>query len=270
MDKPVRLVVVGDSTAFTDDHGPVLPGASHVYPEIVAAVLREGLERDVVVSVLARPGDDTRAAARTLTKDRHAMFEVLMGADAVIVGIGSTDHAPNGVPPAIDALIPFIRPAALRRRARTTVRALNPVLTTITGSRITRTPAGEFARLFDLVLTQVRGLARGAAGVVLGPTSHRSSYYGPAHPQLAARELLQFEIAARHGFPTVPCWPLVEPSAGRLNPDGIHWPSEAHAAVGLALAAPLLAQLRDEAPRPPWPGETGQTSPGDRDEGPKD
>lgn len=259
-------MVVGDSTAFTDDRGPVLPGASHVYPEIVAAILREGLERDVAVSVLGRPGDDTRGAARTLTKDRHAMFEVLMGADAVIVGIGSADHAPNGVPPMLEALVPFIRPGALRRRARNALRAANPILTSLTGSRITRTSAGEFSRLYDLVLMQVRGLARGAAGVVLGPTSHRSRYYGPAHPQRVPRERLQFEIAARHGFSTVSCWPLVEPSAHRMNPDGIHWPAEAHAAVGLALAVPLLAQLRDEAPRPAWPGEAGQTSRDEPDE----
>lgn len=256
MDGPLRLVVIGDSTAFTDDRGPVQPGATHVYPEVTAAVLRESLERDVEVQVLARPGEDARGAARTLTKDRHAMFDVLMGADAVIVGIGSFDHAPCGVPPALEALVPFVRPAALRRGARTALRALHPVVTSATRSRISRLSAAEFARLYDLVLTQVRGLAREAAGVVLGPTSHRSAYYGPGHPHLAERETLQAEIAARHGFPAVSCWPLVEPSAARLNPDGIHWPAEAHAAVGLALAVPLVAQLRDLAPRPPWPGES--------------
>lgn len=256
MDGPLRLVVVGDSTAFTDDRGPVPPGATHVYPEVVAACLRESLEQDVSVQVLARPGEDTRGAARTLTKDRHAMFEILMGADAVIVGIGSFDHAPCGVPPALEALVPYIRPGVLRRQARTALRALHPVGTAVTRSRFPRMPVGEFTRLYDLVLTQVRGLARGAAGVVLGPTGHRSAYYGPGHPQREARERLQFEIASRHGFPGVSCWPLVEPSADRLNPDGVHWPAEAHAAVGLALALPLLAQLRDEEPRPPWPGES--------------
>jgi hypothetical protein len=256
---PLRLVVVGDSTSFTDDRGPQLPAHPNLYPNVVARILEEALEREVAVNVLARAGSDARDTYRMLTKDRHAQFEVLMGADAVIVGIGSIDHAPVGVPPVLEAIVPYLRPEAVRRRARRALHAVHPVVTKLTGARLHRTPRAEFARLYDGVLFQVRSLARGAAGVAMGPTSHHSRYYGGvaggegAHPGRAAREALQFEVAARHGFPAVACWPLVAPAAGRLNPDGIHWPHDVHAEVAAALARPLVAQLRDGAARPQPP-----------------
>lgn len=255
--RPVRLVVLGDSTAFTGSLGPLLPDDPTLYPNVVARELERGLGRPVAVSTLAQPGTHTRDAWRMVTKDRHVQFEVMMGADAVVVGVSSFDHAPMGVPPALEALVPFLRPAALRRRARRTLRAAYPRLVAATRGRFPRTADAEFERLYDALLLQARSLARGAAGVVLGPTEHRSPYYGFLNPHRARRERRQFAIAARHGFPAVACWPLVEPHAGRLNVDGIHWPPEAHEAVGRALAAPLLAQLRDGAPRPPFPDLPG-------------
>jgi hypothetical protein len=249
----LRLVVLGDSTAFTDDQGPQLPTDPALYPNVVRAVLQDALERPVAVSVIARAGTDTLDTWRTLTKDRHVMFEVLTAADAVVVGVGSFDHAPAGLPAAVEALSTFVRPAWLRRQVRLGLRLANPIGVRATLGRYTRVPRAEFARLYDNVLLQVRSLARGAAGVVMGPTSHRS--YGGTHPSHADRARLHAEIAARHGFPFVPCWPLVHPFTDAFNADGIHWPSHAHAAVGEALAGPLVEQLlgeRDVPPPPAW------------------
>lgn len=255
--EPLRLVVIGDSTSFTDEAGPQLPTVPHLYPNVARALLEEALERPVTVNVIARAGMHVREAHRALTKDRHVMFEVLMGADAVIVGVGSIDHAPAGFPAVLEAAVPYVRPAWLRHRARRALRDLHPYAARLLGSRVMHTPAGDFERLYDGLLLQVRALARGAAGAVVGPTSHRSRYYGGAHPGFAAREGAQLRIAARHGFPAVASWPIVEPAADRLNRDGIHWPADVHAAVGHAVADVLIAQLRDGAPRPPvpaWPG----------------
>lgn len=249
-----RLVVIGDSTAFTGDRGPLMPSDPTVYPNVAAGMLSEATEREVAVTVLATPGADTRDAWRMLTKDRHAQFDVLVGADAVIVGVGSFDHAPMGIPAAVEAVVPYLRPASVRRRARLLLRAAHPMIVRATGGRLSHTPLGEFTRMYDAVLLQVRSLARGAAGVVLGPTSHRSPYYGNLHPQREDRERIQFAIAARHGFPCVASWPLVAPHADHLNPDGIHWPAEAHRAVGEALGRALAAQLTGATPVPPTPG----------------
>lgn len=233
---------------------PPLPTEPTLYPNLLAGLLTDALRRPVEVTVIARSGTTVRDLFRTLTKDRHVQFDVLPGADAVVVGIGGFDHGPAGVPPMLEAMVPYLRPAGLRRRSRRTLGAIYPWLVRLHGARRPRTPAAEFDRLFDTSLLMVRSLARGAAGVVLGPTSHDSPYYANLHsPNHGRAQERQFAIAERHGFATVPCWPLVTPHLDELNPDGIHWPPAVHAAVAAALAAPLLAQLEGDAARPPTP-----------------
>jgi diglucosylglycerate octanoyltransferase len=251
----LRLVVLGDSTAFTDATGPQLPDHPTLYPNVVARRLEAALGRPVAATVLAQPGQTTRDAVRALTKDRHVQFEVVAPADAVIVGLGSFDHAPLGTPPVLDAIVPYLRPTALRRSVRRVLRALHPHAVRLTGGRRPRTPPREFERLFTLLLTQIRGLTWGrAAGVVLGPTSHRSPYYGHRHPGHARAEARQLGLARAHGFAAVPVWEHVRDRLTQLNPDGIHWPVASHAAVGRAAAAALLEQLTDETPRIGLPG----------------
>lgn len=247
---PLRLVVLGDSTAFTDDAGPQLPDHPALYPNVLARAVEDVTDRSVVLTVLARPGMTVHEALRTVTKDRHAQFDVLAGADAVVVAIGGIDHAPGGVPAVVDAVVPHLRPPGLRRWVRRRLHAAYPWLVRATRWRLRRTPRSQFRLLFDRLLLVVRGLADGAAMVVAGPTSHRAAFYAGRHPLHAVAEKEQLAIAAAHGIPTVPIWPLVEPHADRLNPDGIHWPAAAHAAVGAAIASVLVPQLTGAAPRP--------------------
>lgn len=253
--QPLRLVVIGDSTSFTDDRGPQLPGAPHTYPNVIKLALQEALEREVSLTVLARSGTDTREVWGWLYKDRHVQFDVMAGADAVVLGIGSFDHAPAGFPPLFEAMVPYLRPAWVRRRARKTLYAAHPIIARATGARFARTPLSEFERLYDAVLFQTRALTQGAAGVVMGPISHGPStnYYGRGHPGRAERERIQFQMAQGHGFGTVASWPFIQQALDRMNPDGIHWPADVHAAVGQALGASLIAQLLGEAPRPKPP-----------------
>lgn len=257
---PLRLVVLGDSTAFTDDEGPQLPGHPTLYPNVLARQLEADLGRSVAVTVLARAGMTVHEALRTVTKDRHAQFDVLAGADAVVVAIGGIDHAPGGVPAVVDAVVPHLRPPGLRRWVRGRLHAAYPWIVRATRWRLRRTPAAQFDLLFDRLLLVVRGLAAGAAMVVAGPTSHRAAFYAGRHPLHPVAEAEQLAVAARHAIPGLPIWRLVEPHADRLNPDGIHWPAEAHAAVGAALAAVLLPQIRGETPKPPRLGISGNAS----------
>jgi diglucosylglycerate octanoyltransferase len=248
-DRPLRLVVIGDSTSFTDAAGPQLPDHPDLYPNVAARELAARLGREVDPTVVARAGHTVREAARTVTKDRHVQFDVLAHADAVVVGVGSFDHAPAGVPAVVDAVVPFVRPAEVRRRVRKALHAAYPLTVRATRGRRRRTPPAEFERLFVQLLDHVRGLTWGkAAGAVVGPISHRARYYGHLHPGFTAAEAQHLTVAARHGFAPVPAWEHVEPHAGDLNPDGIHWPAPAHLAVGHAVAAALLPQLRGDAP----------------------
>jgi diglucosylglycerate octanoyltransferase len=246
---PLRLVVIGDSTSFTDASGPQLPDHPDLYPNVAARVLSAGLGREVRPTVIARAGHTVREATRTVTKDRHVQFDVLAGADAVVVGVGSFDHAPGGIPPVVDVVVPFVRPASLRRRLRKGLHRAYPLAVRATLGRRRRTSASEFDRLMAQLLDHVRGLTWGrAAGAVVGPISHRAAYYAHTHPRFAAAEVQHLELARRHGFAAVRAWEHVEPHADDLNPDGIHWPAAAHHAVGEAVAAALRPQLTGDAP----------------------
>jgi diglucosylglycerate octanoyltransferase len=184
---------------------------------------------------------------RAVTKDQHVQFDLLAHADAVVIGVGSFDHAPMGVPPSLEAVAAYLRPTPLRRRVRRTMQACYPWLVRATGGRRSRTPQTEFDRLFVELVEHVRGLTWGrVAGVAVGPTSHRSRYYGPGHPTHPQRQAHHLALAERYGFRGVASWPLVEPHVEQLNVDGIHWPPDAHAAVGRAVAEALLPALRGE------------------------
>jgi diglucosylglycerate octanoyltransferase len=248
-DGPLSLVVIGDSTAFTDHLGPQVPGTPHLYPQVAARELAAALGRDVVATVVARPGMTVRDAVRTVTKEQHVQYDVLAHADAVVVGVGSFDHAPVGVPPSVEAVAAYLRPTPLRRRVRRGLKAAYPWLVRANRGRRTRTPLSEFDRLFVELLDHVRGLTWGrVAGAAIGPTSHRSRYYGPGHPTHAGRQAHHLGVAERHGFRGVAAWPLVEPYADELNVDGIHWPAAAHEAVGRAVAAALRPGLTGDGP----------------------
>lgn len=237
---PFRIVVIGDSTASTDERGPCLPDDERLYPRVAARALAERLGRPVGVVTVGRPGHDLRESLTMLHKDPHVRFEHVATADAVVVGVGSFDHAPRGTPPVLDALVPFLRPDRLRRAVRRALHRAHPWIVRASGARRLRTPASTFDRRYALLLDEVRGLTLGrAVGVALGPTSHRSRHYGDAHPRHAERETHQLALAERHGFVPMAVWALVAPHARALNPDGIHWPGAAHAAVGTRLAEEL-------------------------------
>lgn len=244
----LRVAVIGDSTAFTDATGPRPPGAPELWPNVMAGELTARTDREVLVTVWARPGVDALVAWQALTKDRHVMFDVVGPADVVVVAIGSLDHAPAGLPPVLDDLIPRLRPAKLRRRVRSAVRRAHPWVVRLRGARGLRTPAVVFARRYGQVLDQARGLTMGrAACVALGPTSHRARHHGGVHPRREESEQRQLAVAAAHGWRTVPVWADVAPHADRLNTDGVHWPNEAHAAVGAAVAAAVAEALKGGA-----------------------
>lgn len=244
---PLRIAVIGDSTTFTDERGPLPPDDAALWPNVMARELERTTGRDVALTVWARPGVDVLAAWQALTKDRHLMFDVVGPADVVIVAIGSLDHAPAGLPPVIDSVIPHLRPDGLRRRVRSGVRRLHPIAVRLRRARGVRTPPAVFAERYRQVLAQARGLTMDRAlCVALGPTSHRARHHGGAHPRREESEARQVAIAVQQGYRNVPVWELVEPFADRLNADGVHWPAAAHAAVGRAVAAAIGPGSEDE------------------------
>jgi diglucosylglycerate octanoyltransferase len=254
-ERPLRMVVLADSTAFIDHTGPQLPETPHLYPNVAARHLEQALARPGGVVVIARAGTTIRDVHRTVTKDRHVMFDVLRGADAVVVGFGGFDHAPGGIPPMVDAMVPYLRPSGVRRQVRRILTAAYPWVVRASRRRMTRTHPGMFDRLYDDLFVHVRGLTLGAPGVALGPTSHhRSPFYARRAPRHRQREADQLAIASRHQYATQSVWDLVSPFGDDFNVDCIHWPPPAHAAVGRAVADLLLEQFTGRAPLPGIPG----------------
>jgi lysophospholipase L1-like esterase len=237
---PFRLVVLADSTAFTDATGPRLPDHPELYPNRVAAGLQAAWDREVAVTVIARAGTTVREVERTLFKDRHVQFDVVAPADAVIVGVGSFDHAPAGVPPAISAALPYIRSARRRQQARLLAHRAYPAIVRARGGYTTRTPWEQFALRYTRTLEQVRGLTQGQARyVALGPTSHDGDYYGRRHPGHVVAERAQLDLARAAGFTPIAVWPHVVDHVDELNVDGIHWPAAAHRAIARAVVDAL-------------------------------
>jgi diglucosylglycerate octanoyltransferase len=241
---PLKVAVIGDSTAFSDDVGPQLPDHAVLWPNVLARTLEAQLSHAVDVTVWARPGTDALAAWQALTKDRHVMFDVVGPADVVVVAVGSFDHAPAGLPPVLDVLLPHVRPAGLRRRLRRLVRAVHPRVVRLRRARGVRTPPAEFARRYGQLLDQARGLTMDrAVCVALGPTSHRARHHGGVHPRREESERRQLRLAAERGWATVPVWEHVTPHVAGLNPDGVHWPAPVHAAIAVAVAASIIERL---------------------------
>lgn len=244
MNAPLRVAVIGDSTSFTDHRGPQLPTHPTLWPNVMTLALERATGRVVETTVWARPGVDTLDAWRAVTKDRLVMFDVVGPAEVVIVAVGSFDHAPAGLPPVVDAIVPYLRPDGLRRWVRRVLRAAHPRIVLLRGARGLRTPVAEFARRYGLLLTQVRGLTLDRATLVaLGPTSHRARHHGGRHPRREESEQRQLDLARHHGYDIVPVWEHVEPHVAALNPDGIHWPEAVHASIGAAVAGAVLRGL---------------------------
>lgn len=253
MPEPLRLVVIGDSFAFTDHRGPQLPDEPTLFPNVAADRMGAALGRSVRTWTVARAGWGVREVWRAVTKDRHVQFEVLAEADAVVLAVGSYDHLPAGVPPVLEAMAPYLRPARLRRGYRRLLGAVTPRSIRATDGRFRRVPVGEFARLYDAILGQVRGLTHGAPTVALGPAGQDADRYARRNPHLRSGEALQERIAARHGLAFASVRSLIDPHVDTLNPDGIHWPPAVHAAVGEVAGSVLAEQFTGGRPAPPDP-----------------
>ena len=256
-DGPLRVVVVGDSLSYTDERGPRPPGSPGVWPTVARDELAARTGRPVSMTVVARPARTAADALDTLRRDQHVQHDLLPGVDAVVAAWGSYDHAPAGVPAALRAVTERVAADGPRRALRRALHRAHPLAVRARGARTARTSRSSFVRHHAAALRTLRGLAFGAAGLALGPSSHRAAYYGDRHPGFAARERLQRRLAAGDGWPVLDVWPLVLPYAGQLNPDGIHWPASAHDVVGRAVAQHLHRQLVGVAPRPPRPGLDG-------------
>lgn len=238
-----RLVVLGDSLTWHGPQGPLPVADERLYPNRIAAHLREATGAPWEAVVVARAGWGMRELWHAITKDVHLQQQVLVGAAAVVLGAGSVDTLPVGVPRGLLAGLPYVRPTPLRRRLRRTVERHHAGLVRATGERLRYTPISVYRHGWRKSVEAIRLFSSGAPLVGILPTYHRGPYYAASlrhHPQVRR---VTIALAAELQVPLVDLKALLDPHVDNLNPDGLHWPFEMHADVGSAFAATLVSQL---------------------------
>jgi diglucosylglycerate octanoyltransferase len=232
-----HVLVIADSLAFHGPQRPELLTHPCLYPHVLARTLaRPG--RPVVADVVARLGWTARDAWEALTRDPHVYSTLLPRADVVVLAVGGMDYLPAILPTYLREGIRHLRPAWLRRAVRTGFQTALPYGARLTRGRWRTLPQRLTDDFLSRCVTGIRTFRPGVPVVGVLPPPHDAPSYGrvvAGHPRAveAARRW-----GAREGVPMVDLPALVGPylAAGRLNPDGMHWPWACHADVGKALA----------------------------------
>jgi hypothetical protein len=244
---PARLVVVGDSLAFEGPAGPVPLHEPRLYPNRLADRLEDATGRRWRATVVARQGWSVRDVWLALQKDVHLQQEVLLGADAVVMGVASFDWVAVGVPTPLRALVPYVRPTGLRRRLRRSIDRWHPALVRATGARLTRTPDEVYEHCWRKSIGGFRLFAPEAALCAVLPAMHHSAYYAHRHPHRERGAALTRRLADELQVPAVDLAAIGAPFVDELNRDGIHWGWRQHDAVAAALADALMPRPRAAA-----------------------
>lgn len=234
-----RLVVLGDSLAFHGPSGPLPLADARLYPNRCAIHLSQRTDEEWAAVVVARAGWCLRDVWLALRKDVHLQQQVLMGADAVVLAVGSSDPLPVGVPRGLLAGLPYVRPTRLRRALRRTVDRAHPGLVRLTGARLRYTPLPVYRHDWRKSADALALFAPHAARCAVLPGVHVGAYYGGANRHRDAYAAVTRELAAAAGLPLVDLAALTRPWLDRLNPDGLHWPFGLHAEVAAAMADAL-------------------------------
>ncbi|HUG85016.1 MAG TPA: hypothetical protein VMM13_10645, partial [Euzebya sp.] len=196
------------------------------------------------VDVWGRAGWGVRELWLALQKDVHLQQQLLMRADAVVLGIGSADQLSVAVPRWVMMALPYLRPTGLRRQVRRRIDHLHPAVTRLTRGRMRYTPDGVIDHCWVKSVAAIRLFAGAEVALVaVLPPLHRARYYGGLtthHDTVHAR----FQrLALAHGVAVVDLADLTRNRLAELNPDGAHWSWEIHEDVATAMADHLAAQL---------------------------
>jgi hypothetical protein len=238
-----RLVVLGDSLTFHGPCGPLLLNDERLYPNRVAEHLAARTDTPWTAVTVARAGWCLRDIWLALRKDVHLQQQVLVGADAVVLAVGSSDPLPVGLPRGLLVTLPYVRPTRVRRALRRAIDRAHPGLVALTGARLRYTPLPVYEHAWRKSAAALRLFAPAAALCAVLPGVHVGPYYGGSnrHRDLyAARTQV---LAREAGIGLVDLGALTRPWLGALNPDGLHWPFELHADVAAAMADVLAPQL---------------------------
>jgi diglucosylglycerate octanoyltransferase len=232
------ILVFGDSLSF---HGPADPMPSdepRLWPNVAASALGGS------ALLFAGVGWTARDAWWALVGDPN-VWASLPKIDVVVLAVGGMDSLPSPLPTYLRVGLRYLRPDRLRRLARRAYTSAQPALSRLLRGRPVALPPRQTARYLDEVLGALRALRPDLPVVGVLPPTHRSAAYGFAHEGRRATADAVAAWGRRRGVPLVDLYALTRDHVlgGRGNPDGMHWGWEAHAEVGAAVAAAVLAVL---------------------------
>lgn len=231
-----HLLVFADSLAF---HGPMEampPTDERLYPNIAAAALG----RDWSVDLLARPGWTARDGWWALTKDPVAWGVYLPRATAVILALGQMDQLPAAMPTWLRESMPYIRPGHVRRRVRSVYRQAAPHVIRHSGGRLPQLGTTATSHYLTRMVNGIRTYRPEVPIIRLLPAPYDAQIY-PSQRHHASAVASASAWCREHEVTGIDLDPIVEPhlSAGRNNPDGMHWGWETHADIGAELVAAI-------------------------------
>jgi len=230
-----RILFLADSLAY---HGPTRPELltePGLYPNVMAHAL--GAEADIVAQV----GWTARHAWRSLTRDPRVYSLLVPTADAVVLAVGGMDYLPGALPTYLREGIVFLRPRLVRRGARRMYLAAQPRIALLTRGRLRAMPQRLTNAYLSNCVTALRELRPGLPILGILPPRHRAAAFAfqlrGHQPAWAAAQAWGTE----NDVPMADFAAAVQPhlTAGRANPDGLHFGWESHRDVGLELARVL-------------------------------
>ena len=232
-----RVLVIADSLAFHGPEKPELLTEPRLWPNLLAADL--GVDVDWAVGL----GWTARDAWWALTKDPVVYSILVPRADAVLIVIGGMDHLPAMLPTYLRTGLAYIRPGWLRRGTKRLYHRAHPYGARALRGRLRILPQAATDAYLSRCVEALRVVRPGVSIVGIVPSAFRSAYHGGVTSTHAPSVAAHRAWGARMRVPLVDLDAIVAPyaEAGRLNPDGMHWPWVVHAEVATAFAATLRA-----------------------------
>jgi lysophospholipase L1-like esterase len=234
----VRLLVLGDSTAF---HGPsqaellTHPG---LFPNVLARLL------GAHVDVQARLGWTAQDAWWAITRDPYVYSVLLPNADVVVLALGGMDHLPASLPRYLRTGLDYIRPGPVRRTAKQAFHRANPYVVRATRGRMRTLPQHVTLHNLDRIVDAIRATHPGTQVVGIVPPPFDAEYYGHVTRTHAPAVEAHRAWGERKGVPLADLHEVVQPhlDSGDMNPDGMHWSWAAHEDVAKAIAALIVTE----------------------------
>lgn len=234
----MSVLVIADSLAW---HGPErgeLMTEPRLWPNLVAAQLGTPVE------VVGRQGFTARDAWGALTKDPRVYSYLLPTAKAVLLAVGPMDQLPVAIPSYLRDGMAHLPTPRLRERARRAYLRVNPAVVRRTGGPFRVLPQRQTEAYLTQCVQALRQLKPQLPVLGVIPQDWVSPYYpsNRTHPAAAAGARAW---GVRMAVPMIDYERTVAPFIPHgINPDGMHWGWEVHAAVAEVTVAALGTVMR--------------------------